>query len=132
MSFPEPEFRLADRKLDDGTMVVEVAGEIHVTTAPAFEKRLLALDRAGCDALVIDLGSVDFIDSTGLGVLIGAMRRITRRGGQMAVVCTNPTVLRLFEITGTDRTLDIRPALAPALALVQGQPSAAGSDAGIP
>jgi anti-sigma B factor antagonist len=130
MSFREPQFRLIDRVLTDGTAVVEVAGEIHVSTASQFGEHLKGVERDGCQALVLDLTAVEFIDSTGLGVLITSGRRLSRAGGRMAIVCANPTVLRLFEITGTDRTLDIRPELAPALALVQAP--AAGSDAGIP
>lgn len=130
MSFREPQFRLADRVLTDGTTVVEVAGEIHVSTASEFSEHLKGVERDGCQALVVDLSAVEFIDSTGLGVLITSLRRLGRAGGRMAVVCSNPTVLRLFEITGTDQTLDIRAELGSALELVQ--VPAAGSDAGIP
>jgi anti-sigma B factor antagonist len=130
MSFLEPHFPMTERRLDDGTTVVAVSGEIHVSTAPEFSRGLVALQEAGATALVLDLRGVEFIDSTGLSVLLNALRRARRAGGRLAIVCANPTVLRLFEITGLTRTFDIRPELEPALALVQAP--AAGSDAGIP
>jgi anti-anti-sigma factor len=79
--------------------------------------------------LVLDMTDVTFIDSTGLSVLLNALRRITRAGGRLALVCTNPTVLRLFEITRLDSTFDIHAALRPALSAVQ---RADGSTAGAP
>ena len=61
----------------------------------------------GKTAVVLDLSAVEFIDSTGLSVLLNGLRRVTRQRGRMALVCTNPTVLRLFEITRLDATFDI-------------------------
>jgi anti-sigma B factor antagonist len=60
-------------------------------------------------------------------VLLNALRRITRAGGRLALVCNNPTVLRLFEITRLDSTFDIYPRLAPALATVQADGSTSGT-----
>ena len=78
---------------------------------------------------LLDLTDVEFIDSTGLSVLLNALRRVTRAGGRIALVCTNPTVLRLFEITKLDSTFDIHAEIGSALKLVQ---SAAGSASGAP
>ena len=130
MSFAEPRFRTRERDVDDHTTIVAVDGEIHVSTAPEFSSVLAATLEAGRTALVLDLSGVVFIDSTGLSVLLNALRRITRVGGAMAVVCQNPTVLRLFEITRLDSTFDIHAGLAPAIAAVQA--SAGGSAAGAP
>lgn len=130
MGFLGPQFWLSDRQLEDGTTVVEIAGEIHLASAPRLQEALVRLDRDGRHALVLDLRAVELIDSTGLSVLLNALRRVTRRGGSMALVCANPTVLRLFEITGLDRTFAIRPTLEEALPLVQA--AAAGSDSGMP
>ena len=128
MSFAEPRFRIRERDLDGRATVVEVEGEIHVSTAPEFDGMLSAGIDGGRTALVLDLSRVAFIDSTGLSVLLNALRRITRAGGRMALVCTNPTVLRLFEITRLDTTFDIHPDLTAAVAVVQ----AGGSTAGAP
>jgi anti-sigma B factor antagonist len=128
VSFTEPRFRLSQQLLDEHTVVVSVRGEIHVSTAPEFSRLLNASIDAGRTSIVLDLTDVAFIDSTGLSVLLNALRRVTRAGGRMALVCTNPTVLRLFEITRLDSTFAIHAELAPALALVQ----AGGSTSGAP
>ena len=130
MSFAEPKFRVHERVDDDRATVVAVEGEIHVSTAPEFSAMLSAIVDGGRTSLVLDLTDVMFIDSTGLSVLLNALRQVTHAGGQMAVVCSNPTVLRLFEITRLDTTLDIHAELEPALAAIQA--AAGGNEAGAP
>jgi anti-sigma B factor antagonist len=73
----------------------------------------MRLDEAG--AIVLDLTEVEFIDSTGLTVLLNGLRSVTLRGGRLALAISNPTVLRLFEITRLDSTFDIQPTLHDAL-----------------
>ena len=128
MSFAEPRFRTTERDVDDRTTIVSVDGEIHVSTAPEFSGFLSATIEGGRIRLVLDLTDVMFIDSTGLSVLLNALRRVTRAGGRMAIVCSNPTVLRLFEITRLDGTFDLHAGVEPALAAVQ----AGGSSSGAP
>jgi anti-sigma B factor antagonist len=130
VSFAEPRFRTRERDVDERTTVIAVEGEIHVSTAPEFSGVLAASLQSGHTSLVLDLSGVMFIDSTGLSVLLNALRRITRAGGAMALVCSNPTVLRLFEITRLDTTFDIHAELEPAIAAVQA--AAGGSDSGTP
>jgi anti-sigma B factor antagonist len=107
VAFTEPEFDLHEEDLDRRTHVITVSGEIHVSTAPEFQRRLDAAIAKGKTAVVLDLSETEFIDSTGLSVLLNGLRRVTRQRGRMTVVCTNPTVLRLFEITRLDTTFDI-------------------------
>jgi anti-sigma B factor antagonist len=109
MSFEPPSFDLAEEELDETTVVIRVAGEIHSTTAPEFAERLNAAIERGKTGVVLDLTGVEFIDSTGLSVLLNGLRRITRARGAMAIACANPTVLRLFEITKLDSTFEIVP-----------------------
>jgi anti-sigma B factor antagonist len=130
VSFGEPRFRTRERDVDDRTTVITVDGEIHVSTAPEFSGVLAAAIEAGHTSLVLDLSGVMFIDSTGLSVLLNALRRVTRAGGGMAIVCSNPTVLRLFEITRLDSTFAIHAGVEPALAAVQA--AAGANDAGAP
>ena len=115
MAFAEPEFELSEDDLDERTHIIAVSGEIHVSTAPEFSRRLNAAIAKGKTAVVLDLTGTEFIDSTGLSVLLNGLRRVTRQRGRMALVCINPTVLRLFEITRLDSTFDIEPTLADAL-----------------
>ncbi len=111
----DTKFRLREDEPDERTTVIGVAGEIHVSTAPEFSRRLNDAIAGGKTAVVLDLRDTTFIDSTGLSVLLNGLRRVTRRNGRMALVCTNPTVLRLFEITRLDTTFDIRQSLDAAL-----------------
>jgi anti-sigma B factor antagonist len=130
VSFAEPRFHVTERDIDERTTVIAVRGEIHVSTAPEFSGVLSATIQAGHTRLVLDLTDVLFIDSTGLSVLLNALRRVTRAGGRMALVCTNPTVLRLFEITRLDSTFEIHTDVEPAVAQVQA--AAGGSASGMP
>ena len=106
MAFTEPEFELVEEDVDGRTHLITVGGEIHVSTAPEFSRRLDGAIAHG-NNLVLDLTPTEFIDSTGLSVLLNGLRKVTRRHGRMALVCTNPTVLRLFEITRLDSTFEI-------------------------
>jgi len=119
MSFASPQFELVEEQVDPDTRVISVSGEIHVTTAPEFSQRLNDAIAAGTTSVVIDMSGVEFIDSTGLSVLLNGLRRVTRADGRLSLVVANPTVLRLFEITRLDSTFDIQPTREAALAQVQ-------------
>jgi anti-sigma B factor antagonist len=109
MAFEAPNFVLTEQELDEATVVIRVAGEIHATTAPEFSQRLNGAIEGGKTGVVLDLTGVEFIDSTGLSVLLNGLRRVTRVRGAMVIACANPTVLRLFEITRLDSTFEILP-----------------------
>lgn len=119
MSPVVPNLQLDEQRTEDGIDVVGVSGELHLTTAPRFREALDAIIAAGDGRLVLDLSAVEFIDSTGLSVLLNALRLIHQRAGRMALACTNPTVLRLFEITSLDATFDIVADRAAAIARVR-------------
>ena len=80
-------------------------GELDASTVAEFREHLAG--EVGSDALVIDLCAVPFMDSAGLGALIGGIRRIRDAGGSVAVVCDRPSVLRLLHTTGFDRIVDV-------------------------
>jgi anti-sigma B factor antagonist len=125
-----PHFELDDERSDTGVHIVNVSGEIHVSTAPAFREQLNAVIEGGATMLVLDLSGVDFIDSTGLSVLLNGLRLVNQRLGRMALVCANPTVMRLFQITSLDATFDIYDDRAAAIARVA--QTADGSSGGAP
>lgn len=88
-----------------GHLVCRPVGEIDAFTVPAFRE---ALATVGPDRrLIIDLGEVPFMDSAGLGALIGGIRRIREIEGEVAVVCSRPTLLRLLHTTGFDRIVPV-------------------------
>jgi anti-sigma B factor antagonist len=103
--------------------VVAVAGEIDVATAPRLRKEAIAIVAEGHHRIVLDLEAVDFLDSTGLGVLIGVLRRISTVGGELRLVCSTPRILDLFTLTGLDRVFDLRASVDDATA---------GEDAAVP
>ncbi|KQY58124.1 anti-sigma B factor antagonist [Aeromicrobium sp. Root495] len=87
--------------------IIEVGGEIDVYTAPRLREAVVeAVDR-GATRLVIDVEKVDFLDSTGLGVLVGALKRVRADGGSLDIVCTQERILKIFQITGLDKVFGL-------------------------
>ena len=95
--------------------VVTVAGEVDIYTSPALKTALAAAATEGCPLLIVDLNGVGFIDSSGLGVLVGALRRVREAGGDLRVVSGNETVARILRITGLDQVFSLHAALDEAL-----------------
>jgi len=87
--------------------VVEVHGDLDMATVPALGERILELVSSGSRHFVVDLNGVTFIDSAGLGVLVGALKRVRAGGGTMRLVCRQPRVLRLLQLTGLDEVFVI-------------------------
>src|SRR3954447_20272305 len=110
------EFSAWDEQVDESTHVVAVRGEIDIFTAPEFKERITGAIDAGRDLVVVDLGGTSFIDSSSLGVLISAHRRLSGRDGRLVIACDVPAVLNTFKITGLDAVLEIVPTRAEGLA----------------
>jgi anti-sigma B factor antagonist len=109
------EFEIVDRKVDDDTHVVAVSGEIDLFTAPEFKQRMSAPIDQGRSHLIVDLRRTTFIDSSSLGVLIGAHRRLKLRGGSLVVVSENEAITKTFKITGLDGVFTLAPSVEAAL-----------------
>ena len=88
------------REAKGDTYVVDLNGEIDVYTSPKVKDAIGELIDKGHYNLVINLESVRYIDSTGLGVLIGGLKRVREHGGTVNLVCTNPQIKKIFDITG--------------------------------
>jgi anti-sigma B factor antagonist len=99
----------------DGSTIVAARGEIDVATAPVLRTGLDQALARDIGAVVVDLTGVTFIDSTGLGVLIGARRRCAEAGRDLRVVVDEPRILKVFEITGLTELFAIHASLEPAL-----------------
>jgi anti-sigma B factor antagonist len=110
------DFEITDRKVDDDTHVLAVTGEIDLFTAPEFKQRMSALIDAGRSRVVVDLTETTFIDSSSLGVLIGAHRRLKLRGGALLVVCDSEAIAKTFKITGLDGVFTLAASVDEALA----------------
>jgi anti-sigma B factor antagonist len=99
-----------------GWSVVQVGGEIDVATAPRLREQLIKLVNDERFRIIVDLEDVDFIDSTGLGVLIGARKRVRTHDGDVKLICTEPRIVKVFEITGLDQVFQIHTSLSDAVA----------------
>src|SRR5262249_34426533 len=97
---------LSARSVADRT-VLEVGGEIDVYTAPSLRTKIISLIEDGTKTLIVDLTHVEFLDSTGLGVLVGALKRLRGVGGELAIVCDQERLLKIFRITGLDRVFTL-------------------------
>ena len=100
----------------DGHTVLAVSGEVDVYTAPALRDRIADLLDSGQHQLVIDLGGVEFLDSTGLGVLVADLTGPVEAGGSLSLVCPQERVLKLFRITGLDEVFTVYSTVDEALA----------------
>src|ERR1700733_12039033 len=101
---------------DPGFTVIAVGGEIDVYSAPKLREKLISLVESGSYHLVIDMEAVEFLDSTGLGVLVGGLKRVRAHDGWIDLVCTQGRILRIFRITGLSRVFNIYDSVAEAIA----------------
>lgn len=88
-----------------GRTVIGVVGDLDVAGAPELRRRALELLAGGETDLVLDLTGVDFVDSFGLGVVVGVLKRVRQVGGDLAVVCPEARVRRVFRLVDLDRVL---------------------------
>ena len=110
---------LVVRQLDGRVPGLSVAGEVDMATAPRLRDALVqfAAEHPGATA-VIDLDGVSFLDSLGLGVLVGGLRRMRTTGGDLALVCTSPRLLDLLALCRLDRVFEIHASVAEATGVI--------------
>lgn len=89
----------------DGYAICRPAGELDAYTVGQFRESLSSL--SDTSRLLIDLSDVPFMDSAGLGALIGGIRRIREQDGRVAVACSRPSLIRLLHTTGFDRIVPV-------------------------
>jgi anti-sigma B factor antagonist len=110
----DPEITVAD--VGDRTAVISVHGELDLASATEFRAALQERDGGRRSSLVLDLVGTTFIDSTALGVISAASKALRRIGGSLTVVVTDPRILRIFTLTGLDRSVRVERSLADAIA----------------
>jgi anti-sigma B factor antagonist len=91
----------------DGRWVVRVSGELDAVSSPALRRQLLELVEDGTNRMVLELGALDLIDSSGLGVLVGVQKRLVQRGGELELHGLRPGPRRVFDITGLDQVFTL-------------------------
>jgi anti-sigma B factor antagonist len=94
--------------------IVRVGGEVDVYTSPSLKSALVAAASDSCRVVIVDLDKVGFIDSSGLGVLVGALRRAREADGDLRIVSACEAVVKIFRITGLDRVFPVYPTLGDA------------------
>jgi anti-sigma B factor antagonist len=109
------DFSIEDRRVGADTQVVSVTGEIDLFTAPDFKQHISKPIEAGTSRVIVDLSATTFIDSSSLGVLIGAHRQLKLRGGSLTIVSSNDSIAKTFRITGLDGVFTLVASLEDAL-----------------
>jgi anti-sigma B factor antagonist len=109
----EDEFHKAD------SIVIKLQGEVDLYAAPELKDHVNRAIESGKNKLVLDLSEATFIDSTTLGILVSGMKRLRPRGGMLAVLCPDPTMARIFDITGLNRMFSVHDNLESALAALE-------------
>jgi anti-anti-sigma factor len=107
--FPVPGALAIACAIDNGTASLSLEGELDLANASALEERLSELEDSGSTQLTVDLAGLDFIDSTGLRVLLQASARAQERGHELILRPAPATVQRVFEVTGAQEVLRFDP-----------------------
>jgi anti-sigma B factor antagonist len=110
------EFSARTEPFGDGSCVIDLCGEVDLYTSSTFKTHVIDAVARGKRTIVVDLTDVTFIDSTALGVLMGAQRRLLPAGGRIAIVCKDRNIRKVFQVTGLDRVFGLYETRAAALA----------------
>ena len=105
----------------DGIEVIDVEGKIDIYTAPRLRELLIDLVSTDNCQLIVNMDKVEFLDSTGLGVLVGGLKRVRAHDGSLDLVCTQERILKLFRITGLTKVFGIYETVNQAIAGKQGR-----------
>ena len=103
-------------RTEGSVSVLELNGDLDVSSAPTLQTALQQLMDDGRQLVVLDLGAVPFMDSSGLGVLVAANRRLIAAGGQIALASAAPALRKVFQLTRTNRLFKLYDAVSDAVA----------------
>lgn len=108
-------FAAATESLDSGADLVSVMGEVDLVTAPDLERTLLGVAAGPADDVIVDLSACSFLDSRGLTALLATRGRLKSTNRRLALVLSNPSVLRIFQLTEFDELFEIYPSVGAAV-----------------
>ena len=106
---------------------MDVEGEIDISTAPRLRELLIDLVSQGNYQLIVNLDKVEFLDSNGLGVLVGGLKRARAHDGSLDLVCTRERILKIFKITGLTKVFGIYQTVDQAIAARKDKQQSLGS-----
>jgi anti-sigma B factor antagonist len=115
-------FHIEDEPLHGELMVIKLQGEVDLYAAPDLKEHVNSAIEGGKTLLILDLSEATFIDSTTLGILVSGMKRLRPRGGRLAVLCPDPTMAKIFDITGLNRMFSVHETREDAIAALEQSP----------
>jgi anti-sigma B factor antagonist len=102
----EMDLKIQVRQME-GIPIIDLTGEVDAYTCSRFRDAMNEAIDAGGATLIVSMEDVEYIDSSGLGTLVGGLKRSSERDGKIAIVCTNPQIRKVFEITGLEKVFPI-------------------------
>jgi anti-sigma B factor antagonist len=102
----EMDLRIRTRMVE-GIPVIELIGELDSYTCSRFRDAMIDTIEQGHSSVVVSMASVEYIDSSGLGTLVGGLKRVSEKSGKIAVVCNSGQIRKVFEITGLEKVFPI-------------------------
>ncbi|MDH7600683.1 MAG: STAS domain-containing protein [Armatimonadota bacterium] len=96
-----------DVTMDGNLGIIRLTGELDAYTSSRFKEVMINTLEKGCTNLVVSLADVEYIDSSGLGALVGGLKRVSERSGKLVLVGARPQVRKVFEITGLEKVFPI-------------------------
>ena len=111
--------KVTPRSVQDNVQALDLEGEVDVYTAPLLRQEIMDQVDNGSPHLLVNLEKVEYLDSTGLGILIGGVKRAKEKSGSLKLVGPSARITRIFEITGLNKIFDVYPSESEALASME-------------
>ena len=111
--------KVTPRSVQDTVQALDLEGEVDVYTAPLLRQEIMDQVDNGTNHLLVNLEKVEYLDSTGLGILIGGVKRAKEKGGSLKLVGPSARITRIFEITGLNKIFDVYPTESDAIASME-------------
>lgn len=100
------ELEVSTRDIGDHA-IIELKGEVDIYTAPSLRETIVDTVEKGRYKIAVDLNEVVFLDSTGLGVLVGGLKRVKQHDGELGIICNQEKIMRIFKITGLTKVFEM-------------------------
>lgn len=111
--------KVTPRSVKGGVQALDLEGEVDVYTAPLLRQEIMDQVDGGTHHLLVNLAKVEYLDSTGLGILIGGVKRAKEQGGSLKLVGPSARITRIFEITGLNKIFDVYSSETDAIAAME-------------